>query len=1134
MMHETRSRQRFCESKILGRNLLAIFISFCLATASPAADEPSVAEFFRVPDGFEVTRFAGAELADNIFSMTIDRHGRVVVSGPGYVKILRDDDSDGQADRATLFTDWPKSGSQGMCFDGDDLICVGDGGLWRVVDRDGDGVADGKRRRLLKLANPEHGGHGIVKGPDGWLYVIAGNDAGVTDTYVTSEQSPIDDPHCGVIMRVSPDGEKCEVLAHGFRNPYRLTFNADGRIFTVDADGERAYHLPWYSPMRAYDVAIGRHHGWLQQGWSGNWARPAYFPDNVPRLAEMGRGSPTGLVCYRHRQFPERYRGGLFSACWTLGTIYYLPLKPSGSSYETSSEVFLQTRGSVGFAPVDLAVGPEGDLFVATGGRGTEGGVFRVRYRDAIKPVVATDALVRVLSADQPLTAWSRARWMPAAMLLGEAAFQQAWQDDRNRAAQRMRAIEILVELFEGIAPGDVEWCMADLPPSVMHRAVWALSYNERDAEQAWRVIAAATRGTTDPSADPCVARVAWEALSHAPRDLDSRGPGSDASTINRGTDWQAGLSREEPRVRRAAIRAAQQRRVLPFQSHTAGLTDDAHRARLEFAWRWVISQEPNTSRDGSDASAKIASRLPAIQELDDANLLLEAIRLIQLALGDVEPRDGGPDRPGGYWSPRAVEVDGEIRREVAARLSSLFPSGYTDVDRELTRTVALLEVNDRDMVQRIAGRWSDDSSPVEDVHDLLVVSRVLDEPNPFIPEDIADCFCRLHGKLAVRGWSSSRTWPIHVGNAFKVLTEKDPQIAAAIPRSKYFGRAEHSLFVSRMSGDPQQAAARQLLASLTEQSDDEGAVWTSEAIQALACLPDEEFLPVAREHWTDPALRDTIAKLLAARNVGEDRERLLEALASLDETVVVAVAGALRMQPAADTAEQLAAVVRGLANWCGPTSDVRYGQRARKAIDQLLRTWFPGADVASYEPSDPATVGELSASWRAWGVDRWPELAGLLKDTEADDWPSWRERLARIDFSHGDVAAGRKLYETLACHRCHGERGRLGPDLAPAVRRFNREDLFASIVAPNRSVSETYRTVMIVTNDGRTLHGLPVYQSPEGTLLQTSPTTTLRLLAEDIAHVQPSSRSLMPEGLLRDLSDQAVADLDAYLQTLR
>ena len=50
-------------------------------------------------------------LAHDIFAMTIDSFGRVVVSGPGYVRILEDQDGDGRAERAIDFADGPKSGA---------------------------------------------------------------------------------------------------------------------------------------------------------------------------------------------------------------------------------------------------------------------------------------------------------------------------------------------------------------------------------------------------------------------------------------------------------------------------------------------------------------------------------------------------------------------------------------------------------------------------------------------------------------------------------------------------------------------------------------------------------------------------------------------------------------------------------------------------------------------------------------------------------------------------------------------------------------------------------------------------------------------------------------------------------------
>jgi hypothetical protein len=85
----------------------------------------------QVPPGFVVTQYADDQLAHDIFSLTIDPFGRVVVSGPGYVRILIDSNHDGIADSYKQFADGPASGAQGMCFRGRDLICTGDAGLIR-------------------------------------------------------------------------------------------------------------------------------------------------------------------------------------------------------------------------------------------------------------------------------------------------------------------------------------------------------------------------------------------------------------------------------------------------------------------------------------------------------------------------------------------------------------------------------------------------------------------------------------------------------------------------------------------------------------------------------------------------------------------------------------------------------------------------------------------------------------------------------------------------------------------------------------------------------------------------------------------------------------------------------------------
>ena len=182
------------------------------------------------------------------------------------------------------------------------------------------------------------------------------------------------------MLRLTPDGAKSEILAHGFRNPYDFDFRGDGEIFTYDSDVERDIFLPWYTPTRLFHVAPGGHHGWRLKGFQRSWPRPGYDPGTVDVLADLGRGSPTGVVCYRHRQFPRRFRDGLFVLDWTFGKVYFVTLRPEGASYRAGVEVFLEPSGSSGQRRTDAVVAPDGSLFVSIGGRKTRGSVYRIEY----------------------------------------------------------------------------------------------------------------------------------------------------------------------------------------------------------------------------------------------------------------------------------------------------------------------------------------------------------------------------------------------------------------------------------------------------------------------------------------------------------------------------------------------------------------------------------------------------------------------------------------------------------------------------------------------------------------------------------------------------------------------------------
>lgn len=340
-----------------------------LLAAMPAAPVTDV----KLPPGFTAHLYSDQNLANDIYTMTIDDAGRVFVAGRGYVRELIDDDGDGKADRAVNVVSGLKDGPMGLLVEGDSIYVVADGGLKRYRPNQ-------KPETLYTVKTAgEHEAHAVRRGPDGWLYLMCGNMSGVKKEHLDPIRSPVKDPIAGSLLRISPDGKTIEAVCDGFRNAYSFDFNLDGEPFTFDSDNERCVGLPWYEPCRFYHIVPGGNYGWRSPQLSQTWRKPPYFADVVQPIGTTGRGSPTGVACYRNTLFPNAYRGNFFIADWTFGKIWFVPLERKHSTYAGKPEVFLEAVGESGFAPTALAVHPKtGELFVSIGGRGTRGAVYRI------------------------------------------------------------------------------------------------------------------------------------------------------------------------------------------------------------------------------------------------------------------------------------------------------------------------------------------------------------------------------------------------------------------------------------------------------------------------------------------------------------------------------------------------------------------------------------------------------------------------------------------------------------------------------------------------------------------------------------------------------------------------------------
>ncbi len=139
-----------------------------------------------------------------------------------------------------------------------------------------------------------------------------------------------------------------------------------------------------------------------------------------------------------------------------------------------------------------------------------------------------------------------------------------------------------------------------------------------------------------------------------------------------------------------------------------------------------------------------------------------------------------------------------------------------------------------------------------------------------------------------------------------------------------------------------------------------------------------------------------------------------------------------------------------------------------------------------------------------------------------------------------GDAGRGKHLFFNAAgvqCKSCHriGEGPELvGPDLTHVGKANDREALLESLLEPSKKIDPKFQAVAIETSAGQVLTGVLVARTDAEVVLKDAQNKEIRISAAQIEQLVPSTKSFMPELLLRDLTAEQVADLLEFLQSLK
>lgn len=1123
--------------------------SVVAAGPKSAADEQKL---LRVPAGFEVQLVAAEPDIHKPINLAFDDRGRLWVTDTvdypfpapegatpnDSVKILEDFDENGKARKITTFADGLEIPVGVLPMADGSALAYSIPNLWRLTDSSGSGTAD--KRAVVFGPYGHKDTHGMTgsftEGFDGWIYAVHGY---LNTTTINAADGSTITMNSGNTYRFKRDGSHVEYFTHGQVNPFGMTFDRWGNLYTSDCETKPIALLlrgAYYPSFGKPDDGLG------------------FAPDIVDHF--YGSTAIAGLCEYAADAFPEAYRGRMFVGNVVTNKINNAMLRPRGSGVHGDDEPDFLTSGDAWFRPTNIKLGPDGALYVADfynriighyevdlkhpGRDRQRGRIWRIVYKgsgtagaalakfDLSKATVAqmVDDLaspnftVRMLAMNHLADVSGPEAVAPVKAMVGKTA----------NADQKVHGLWILSRVG-ALDARQLAAAAGDSQPVVRVHAMRILGEHEKwDASDRQLAVA----GMHD--ADALVRRVAAEALGRHPAfenvrdllDLAKRPDGDPfiAHVVKMALRDQLmtpGIAsklaaeklddREERQLAEAAVGAASPDAAALLLRHVTHSSDtpQAVTRDLKAVARYVPA-------DQVDQLAKFVQSKFA-DDVDLQRSLFEAV------LQGLNERGAKPGEAVAAWgSSLAAELFKKSENATAWSYAPL--PGSTDA-------------RDPWGIQIRKSADGDAESPflssLPKGEALTGVAR----SQPFAAPAKLSFFLAGHNGPPPEVWDVKNDVKVRDAATHEVL-------ATAVPPRNDVAR--------KVTLDLSKAAGRQVYLEVTDGATGKGYAWLAigrfdppvihvpvsgpQLLSALQIVQSLKLSALAGQveklvtgTGADGDVRAAAARALGALGASTHAAALSKAVqdAGAPDAVREAAAGVLASVDSAEASKALVEAMRTAP------------QKLQVALAQSLATGRGGADAlldaieqgkASARLLQDSNVRERLGVVRPRDFEQ--RLAKLTQGLPAADAQVQKLidiRAAAFDPSRGTAERGKAVFakNCAVCHSLGGQGAHVGPPL-DGIGQRGVARLCEDILDPSRNVAAEFKQTTFVLADGNVVAGIPRRQEGQTIVVADSTGKEIPIQKSQVTRQVESKLSLMPSNVGEIVSPEEFNDLLSYL----